>query len=169
MENVCLRFPMLGKNILNLVEDETLVNFKEASRINNFFLENERFYWIRIINHYNCLFGQLQGIWREVVSRTPTELIKELAVAVFLFPIIMKIRYQNQTLSPLEFIQKIGINCWHPVYIVDTCGCSLHLCHHVVQRTGFNRPDLLWRIYNAQISLRYIPNHSSIDIVYYDC
>ena len=159
---------MLGKNILNLVEDETLVNFKEASRINNFFLENERFYWIRIINHYNCLIEELQEIWREVVSRTPTELIKELAVAVFLFPIIMKIRYQNQTLSPLEFIQKIGIRHWHPLMIVMICGCTPDLCNHVIQRTGFNRPHLLWQIYAAKISLRYIPNHSSIDIVYYD-
>ena len=166
-ENFCLKFPLLGKKILNLVEDETLVNFKEASRTNNFYLENERFYWIRIINHYNCLFGQLQGIWREVVSRTPTELIKELAVAVFLFPIIMKIRYQNQTLSPLEFIQKIGF-CYHPLFIVTICGCTEVLCQHVMQRTGFNRPHLLWRIYDAKISLRYIPNHSSIDIVYYD-
>ena len=159
---------MLGKKILNLVSNETLVNFKEASRINNFFLENERFYWIRIINRYNCLMRELRQLWREVVSRTPTDLIKELAGAVFLFPQIMKMRYQNQTLSPFEFIQKIG-NMWHPLYIVTTCGCTLDLCNHVVQRTGFNRPDLLWRIYNAQISLRYIPNHSSIDIVYYDC
>ena len=159
---------MLGKKILNLVSNETLVNFKEASRINNFFLENERFYWIRIINRYNCLMRELRQLWREVVSRTPTDLIKELAGAVFLFPQIMKMRYQNQTLSPFEFIQKIG-NMWHPLYIVTTCGCTLDLCNHVVQRTGFNRPDLLWQIYNAQISLRYIPNHSSIDIVYYDC
>ena len=168
MENCFLKFPSLGKTILNLVEEETLVNFKEASRKTNFFLENERFYWIRILNHYNCLMRELRQLWRKVVSRTPTDLIKELAVAVFLFPQIMKMRYQNQTLSPLEFIQKIGINYWHPVYIVTFCGCSPHLCHHVVQRTGFNRPDLLWRIYDAQISLRYIPNHSSIDIVYYD-
>ena len=169
MENLCLRIPMLGKKILNLVSNETLVNVKEASRINNFFLENERFYWLRIINRYNCLMGELRQLWREVVSRTPTDLIKELAVAVFLFPQIMKMKYQNQTFSPLEFIQKIGINYWHPVYVVTTCGCSLHLCNHVMQRTGFNRPHLLWRIYDAQISLRYIPNHSSIDIVYYDC
>ena len=167
MENLCLRFPMLGKNILNLVEKETLVNFKEASRRNNSFLENERFYWIRIINRYNCLIGELREIWREVVSRTPTELIKELAVAVFLFPQIMKMRYQNQTLSPLEFIQKIGKN-FHPVYIVTTCGCTPDLCNHVIERTGFNRPHLLWRTYDAKISLRYIPNHSSIDIVYCD-
>ena len=167
MENFCLRFPSLGKKVLNLVEDETLVNFKEASRKNNFFLENERFYWIRIINRYNCLIGELREVWREVVSRTPTELIKELAVSVFQFPQIMKMRYQNETLSPLEFIQKIGI-CWHPLIIVMTCGCTPDLCNHVVQRTGFNRPHLLWRIYDAKISLRYIPNHSSIDIVYYD-
>ena len=167
MENFCLRFPSLGKKVLNLVEDETLVNFKEASRKNNFFLENERFYWIRIINRYNCLIGELREVWREVVSRTPTELIKELAVSVFQFPQIMKMRYQNETLSPHEFIQKLGIR-WHPLIIVMTCGCTPDLCNHVMQRTGFNRPHLLWRIYDAKISLRYIPNHSSIDIVYYD-
>ena len=167
MENLCLRFPMLGKKILNLVENETLVNFKEASRNNNFFLENERFYWIRIINRYNCVIGELREVWREVVSRTPTELIKELAVAVFLFPHVMKTRYQNETLSPLEFIQKIG-SMWHPLFIVTTCGCTTDLCNHVMQRTGFNRPQLLLQIYSAKLSRRYIPNHSSIDVVYYD-
>ena len=166
-ENFCLKFPLLGKKILNLVEDETLVNFKEASRTNNFFLENERFYWIRIINRYNCLIGELREIWREVVIQTSTELIKELAVSVFQFPIIMKIRYQNETLSPLEFIQKIGF-CYHPLFIVTFCGCTEELCTHVMQRTGFNNFHLLWRIYDAKISLRYIPNHSSIDVVYYD-
>ena len=158
---------MLGKKILNHVEDETLVNFKETCRENNFFLENERFYWIRIINHYNCLIGELHEIWREVVIQTETELIKELAGSVFQFPQILKIMYQNETLSPLEFIQKIGF-CYHPLFIVTFCGCTEELCNHVMQRTGFNRPHLLLQIYSAKLSRRYIPNHSSIDVVYYD-
>ena len=167
MEDFCLRFPSLSKKILNLVEDQTLVNFKEASRETNFFLETERFYWIRIINRHNCLIGELHDVWSEVVSRTPTELIKELALSVFQFPQMMKKRYQNETLSPLEFIQRIG-NTFHPSFVVTFCGCTQNLCNHVMQRTGFNRPHLLWRIYDAKISLKYIPNHSGMSIVYYN-
>ena len=167
MENLCLKFPLLAKKILNHLDDETLINFKDASRINVEFLDNERFYWIRKINRYNCLIGELKEVWKTVVSRTPIELIKELAFSVFQFPQMMKKKYQNETLSPLEFIQQIGIH-FHPLSVVTACKCTPNLCNHVMQRTGFNRPHLLWQIYDAKMSLKYIPNHTEIGIVYYD-
>ena len=90
MEEVCQRFPLIAQKILNNVDSETLINLKEVGRNNAVFLEKERFYWIRIIQRYNCLFGEFHEVWKKVVSKTPVGIIKELAVAVHQFPQIMR-------------------------------------------------------------------------------
>ena len=64
---------------------ETLINFKEGGRNNAAFLGKERFYWIRIIQRYNCLTRIHQDDWKRVISNTPVETIKELAFAVHQF------------------------------------------------------------------------------------
>ena len=61
LEELCQRFPLIAQKIMKHVDNKTLINFKEAGRNTNDFLENERFYWIRIIQRYNCLFGELQA------------------------------------------------------------------------------------------------------------
>ena len=78
MDELCQRFSLMVQKIMNHVDNETLINFKEAGRNNATFLEKERFYWIRIVQRYNCLYGELQEVWRKVVRKTPVEIIKEL-------------------------------------------------------------------------------------------
>ena len=85
MEQLCQRFPLISQKIINQVDDETLTNFKDGGRYTNDFLKKERFYWIRIIEKYNCLTGDLQGVWKKVISKTPVEIVKELAVEVHPF------------------------------------------------------------------------------------
>ena len=86
MEELCQRFPSIAQKIMNDVDNRTLIDFKEASKITYNFLEKERFYWIRIIQRYNCLIGKLHDVWKKVVKKTPVEIIKELAVALHQFP-----------------------------------------------------------------------------------
>ena len=76
----------MAQKIMNHVDDQTLINFKEAGRTNGDFLGQERFYWLRIIQRYNCLIGELQEVWKKVVNKTPLEIMKEFAVAVHQFP-----------------------------------------------------------------------------------
>ena len=98
MEEICQRFPLIAQKILNHVDNDTLINFSDAGRNNAAFLEKERFYWIRIIQRYNCLIGELQEVWKKVVKKTPVEIIKELAVAVHQFPQILKRHlHKNET------------------------------------------------------------------------
>ena len=80
MELLCQRFPLMAQKITSYVDYNTLINFKEAGRNNNEFLRKERFYWIRLIQRYSCLFGELQEVWKKVVNKTPIEIIKELAI-----------------------------------------------------------------------------------------
>ena len=46
---MCKRYLLVAQKILNNVDNEALINFKEDGRNNADFLERERFYWIRII------------------------------------------------------------------------------------------------------------------------
>ena len=80
----------MAQKIISYVDNNTLINLKEAGRNNAVFLEKERFYWIRIIQRYNCLFGEFHEVWKKVVSKTHVGIIKELAFAVHQFPQIMR-------------------------------------------------------------------------------
>ena len=139
---------MIAQKILNHVDSEALINFKEASRNNATFLEKERFYWVRIIQRYNGLFGELQEVWKKVVRKTPVEVVKEFAIAVHQFsPILFRMFLRNENkclapkcvcngtlLSPLDFAQKIEKER-HPLFIGASSG-SANLCNHIIQNTG---------------------------------
>jgi ankyrin repeat protein len=149
MEEVCQRFALIAQKILNHVDNETLINFKEAGRTNAAFLGKERFYWIRIIQRYNGLFGELQEVWKKVVRKTSVEVVKEFAIAVHQFsPILYGKFHRDETeclaadkcvcngtlLSPLDFAQKIEKE-WHPLFIGVSSG-SANLCNHIIQKAS---------------------------------
>ena len=52
MEQIFKRFPVVGVLILDKLDNQTLNRSKEASKDIAGFLENEKFYWIRIIQRY---------------------------------------------------------------------------------------------------------------------
>ena len=52
METVCKRFPHLAERIFDQLDDQSLANCKEISGEVLEYLENERFFWIRIIKKY---------------------------------------------------------------------------------------------------------------------
>ena len=145
MEELCQRFPLIAHKIIKHVDNKTLINFKEAGRTTNDFLENERFYWIRIIQRYNCLFGELHNVWKKVVRKTTVEIIKELAVAFHRFPKRVCRGLENEKLSadkqicPLAFVQKMEKH-WHPLFISGACG-SVNLCNHIIQKSDVKEPN----------------------------
>ena len=145
---------------MNDIDDETLINFKEASRNTDDFLDKERFYWIRIIQRYNCLIGKLHDVWKKVVKKTPVEIIKELAVALHQFPQTMffdvalgkfpstcfssrkreSASSSGKSMSYLDFVQNIELH-WHPLFIGAACG-SVNICNHIIQKAGDTDPRL---------------------------
>ena len=162
---------------------------KEAGKITNNLLVTERFYWIRIIKENNCLFGSYEEAWKKVVNRTPTGMVKELALTVNRFPVFMKNYCGNNTLLPLEFTKKVQ-NYWHPMAIGALCG-SENLCLHFMKKLGginkwkkfLGMPlhlaaedlDVVRRVMarfvrfiNVKIETIYIPNHSEIEVIFYN-
>ena len=55
MDFIVKRFPTLAVNIFNNLDDQSLVNFKDANRENYVFMDQERFYWIRILKKYQSM------------------------------------------------------------------------------------------------------------------
>jgi hypothetical protein len=142
MEILCQRFPLMAQKVMSYVDYNTLINFKEDDRNNVEFLRKERFYWIRIIQRYSCLFGELQEVWNKVVSRTPIEIIEELAVAVHKLPQTMLRQHKvyGYPMTLLEFVKKREKH-WHPLVISAACG-SVDLCDHIIQKVGVKNLSL---------------------------
>ena len=78
----CKRFPFVSKIILNNLENQSLARSKEINRRLNKFLENERFYWIRILMKYKRNFEGFEKSWNHVIENAPIAILKQLALAV---------------------------------------------------------------------------------------
>ena len=160
MEELCQRFPSIAQKIMNDVENKTLINFKESSKITYNYLEKERFYWIRIIQKYKCLIGKLHDVWKKIVTKTPPEIIKELAIAVHQFPQTMfravaldkfpqtmfkfrgfrRRKISGKSICYLAYVQSIE-KYWHPLFIGAACS-SVNICNHIIQKAGDTDPRL---------------------------
>ena len=85
MEIICKRFPHLAEHIFDQVDDQSLNNCKEISEEVLEYLENERFFWIRIIKKYERKLKDFPRLWKPVTEKTPVEIVKQIAVAVSQF------------------------------------------------------------------------------------
>ena len=189
MEEISLRFPLVFKKMVGHLDDKTLTTFKEAGRITNNVLVSERFYWIRIIQKNYPLIGNFEETWRKVVYRTPAGLVKEFALTVDRFPMFIKNQCGNDTLLPIEFVQKV-LRYWHPMAIGAVCG-SETLCFQLMEKLGGKQvwrkflgiplhlaaedSDVVRRVMakivrfiNVKIAATYIPNHSEIEVRFYN-
>ena len=85
MDIIVRRFPTLAVNIFNNLDDQSLVKFKKADRESFEFINQERFYWIRILIKYNELFETGKESWNISISKTPAGFVKKLAMAVLTY------------------------------------------------------------------------------------
>ena len=82
MDTVRKRFPLLNKMVLKKLNDQSLVNIKEACRQSDRQLANERFFWIRMIKKYMGNFEGVEESWKGVINKTPVDMLRQLALAV---------------------------------------------------------------------------------------
>ena len=131
MENLRDRFPSLIPMILDNVDDESLVNFKESNRGMNDFIKKERFYWIRILKKYKDNFVEFSKSWKMVIERNPVVIVREIAVVVEEF---------------FNFQIPVG-NCgvprntrqWAPLHVAAESG-NLSLFQYILLKTNTEYP-----------------------------
>ena len=76
MEDLTKRVPLLNQWILKNIDQKSRVNFKRASKVINQVLDNERIYWILMMNKYNGHFKEFKASWKSVNYRTPVDNLK---------------------------------------------------------------------------------------------
>ena len=141
MEDLCRKVPLICKNIINELDNQSFVNFRDASRKININLRNERFYWIRVLSIYGCLIGDFKDSWASVVKRTPPEFVKELVMVTKTF---WKENLLEKIILTQSFIKPTFLA---PHHIAAGCG-HLEFYKHFVERTG----DLNPKEENSEIS-----------------
>ena len=104
MEILNKRFPLVGRMVFKNLDNQSLTQSKNASRTFSEFLVDEKFYWIRVIKKYNGNFVGVEESWREVLRKTPVDMIKQLALVVEEY---FK-HYFPMFISPLHIVAKKG-------------------------------------------------------------
>ena len=124
MDIVHKRFPHLTKNILKHLDIQSLNRSKEANRDMAKCLNNEKFYWIRIIEIYKENFEGFEEAWREILYKIPLDMVKQLAIAVQQF-------FKHHTSKEFRVA---------PLHITADKG-SLELCQYAFSKATDKNPE----------------------------
>ena len=128
MENILARYPHLGKLVFNNMDNQSLINFKEASRDVSEFMENDRFFWIRILKRYGKNFVKFKESWKEVTKKTPVEKVKQLVLAVKTF------------FQVYPLIETLESNQIAPIHIATEQN-KIELCKFIYEKTTLKNPE----------------------------
>ena len=135
MDFIVKRFPTLAVNIFSNLDDQSLVNFKDANRENYAFMDQERFYWIRQLKKYSEYFETSKESWKISISKIQARFVKNLAVATLKFfktaPVFMKNHFSPPTkkLTPLliaaydgnlDFFRGLLLFCPQQLIVTDS-------------------------------------------------
>ena len=128
------RFPHIGQSILNNLDNQSLINCKEASQELSEFLEKERFFWIRILTNYSKHYDTFLDFWKMAVNRASIEIVRNLAVTTKTFftsqeTTVYKISINNQ----ICYNSSLTILMWSPIHVAAVFG-NLELIEHILQK-----------------------------------
>ena len=131
--NIFKRFGVAGAMILDNLDDQSLVRSKAASKEIAEFLENEKFYWMRIIIKNKDKFQGYEESWKEVINKIPVNRIKELGISV------------------LEHVEDVGkVSSLH----VGAKNGSLDLYQYIITKIGKKIPPMI----GEQLLFTWQPN-----------
>ena len=104
MEILFRKIPLVRRMILKNLDNQSLTKCIEAKHGFAEFLNNEKFFWIRMINKYTRNFEGVEDAWIEVLHRTPVDIVKQLACTVEEF----FDSCSSKKMSPLQIVAKKG-------------------------------------------------------------
>ena len=125
MEEFLLRFPGLGEKIFDQLDNQNLTKCKEVSRSQRQFLEENKVLWKRMIEKYSANNVDFKDSWKLVTEKVPTQIVKELALAVEKFYSFCPHRLESQH-SPHHIAADHG---------------SLSLYKFIAQKTNVVHPE----------------------------
>ena len=85
INNVIVRFPGIAERIFNQLENSSIANCRKVDESWRNFIDDQKLPWIRMIQKYvSSTSGFLQD-WKQVTGKTPTRIVKEIAIQTELF------------------------------------------------------------------------------------
>ena len=127
------RFPHFSESIFNNLDNQSLINCKEASRELSEFLESERFFWIRMLRNYSKHYHTFQDSWKMAINKTSVEIVKHLALATKAF--FKSPDTLNYEIKPNGFPEASGTKPKQstPIHVAADFG-NLELIEHVLEK-----------------------------------
>ena len=125
MEEFLIRFPGLGEKFFDQLDNQNLTKCKEVSRSQRKFLEENKVLWKRMIEKYSANNVEFKDAWKLVTEKVPTQIVKELALAVEKFYTFRPHRLESQH-SPHHIAAERG---------------SLSLCKFIAHKTKVVNPE----------------------------
>ena len=155
IEVFCNRFPLVTNNLLDMLDNTSLLRCKEANRELNQFIKNEKNIWLRIIRLYKGNIIGFEDSWKKTIEKDSVDNIKQLALASQIF-------FKRET----KFLDQC-----HPLFIAAAEG-SFELCKHVIEKTGENNPIIVKhinliksiKIATGHTALHLLAEHGSLDV-----
>ena len=120
MEYLSITIPSIATKIFNFLDDQSLVKSRGINKNVKNFLDNERFFFLRIINNYKGNLVEFEESWRKIVPKSSLGFVKELALITQRFFLRRSKRLEEQ---------------WHPLHIAAESG-NLQLCRKIFEKTG---------------------------------
>ena len=84
MEEVISRFPHLGVHIFESLKNEDLKKCKKVCKPWNYFIDNQKFPWIRIVKKYSRIsnVNNSSKLCQKIMSKTKLEVLKKLGKSI---------------------------------------------------------------------------------------
>ena len=119
MKDLSGRVPSIAKKIFNFLDKQSLVKCKGIDKNIKRFLDNERFFFLRIINNYKGNFVEFEESWKKILHKSQLGFVKELAFVTQQFFLRRSKRLEEQ---------------WHPLLIAAESG-NLELCRKIFENS----------------------------------
>ena len=129
MADLILRFPHIVERILDELNNGDLANCRKFSKSMRQFIDMQKLQWIRMIIKYSGNQIQFFDQWKQVTDRTPTTIVKELAIYTEKFFQANPERQKHQ---------------WSPHFIVADQG-TLEFYKYIIEKTECINPTRLDR------------------------
>jgi hypothetical protein len=122
---IIARFPHVANDIFKELDNETLTNCRKVSRLWCDHLDNQKMYWVRMVQRYSTNTTNSYQQWKKVLKYTPVEYVKDLSV------------------STQQFVKKKSrrskLQCF-PLQVFDGQG-NLELCMYMFEKTKKSKPS----------------------------
>jgi ankyrin repeat protein len=120
--------------VFNELDDQSLTQVKMSNREICQYLEEERFYWVRVLKSFKGRVVEFNESWKKVVNKAPVEIIQQFAIACH------------------NFFKHYPAGDWSPLHISAESG-QLSLFQMTYEKTGKSKPLTVWTIDNWTVRL----------------